>query len=98
MLKNTSIFVLTLFIFMGSAYSYEIEKEGKYWYVYSGDDIVGSYAYRDLYGAYQANCGSPMESVYDNIYIHKRGQTYFMDTVSTKREAKNLVINNCVKR
>ncbi len=90
-MKNV-LLILTFSIVTLSAY--DVEKEGNWWYVYNGNDVVG--AYTDYYGnGYKIICGNPNKSVYDNKYINR---TYIMYNVTTKREAKNTIISNCVKR
>ena len=78
-----------------SLFAYDVEKDGKYWFVYSENDIVG--VYREWYDEYRAFCGNPNLSVYDNKYVDKRG-LYIMDPFKTKREAQNAIIQYCEKR
>ncbi len=79
-----------------SLFAYDVEKDGKYWFVYSGNDIVG--AYREWSDEYRANCGNPNLSIYDKKYVDKRYPSYVMDTFKTKREAQNAIIQYCEKR
>lgn len=79
-----------------SLFAYDVEKDGKYWFVYSENDIVG--VYREWYDEYRAFCGNPNLSVYDNKYVDKRGLIYVIETFKTKREAQNAIIQYCEKR
>ncbi|MGJ0336105.1 hypothetical protein [Aliarcobacter cryaerophilus] len=89
--------LLILTFSLVNSFAYDVDKEGKWWYIYNGNDVVG--AYTDYYGnGYKMSCGDPNKSVYDNKYINKLGQTYIMDNVTTERVAKNTIISNCVKR
>jgi len=92
-MKNV-LLILTFSIV--TLFAYDVEKDGKYWFVYSGNDIVG--AYTEWYDEYRANCGNPNLSVYDNKYVDKRSIIYVMDTFKTKREAQNAIIQYCKKR
>ena len=82
-----------LLIMAISLNAYEVEKEGKWWYVYKGNDLVG--AYSKWFDKYTVCCGSPKKPIAENKYISLKTNVMYRET---KREAENAIINNCYKR
>ena len=91
-MKNV-LLILTFSIVTLSAY--DVEKEGNWWYVYNGNDIVG--AYSESGSKYTVGCGDPKVSSYQTKYIDSSGY-YMFQMYKTKREAQNAITQYCKKR
>jgi len=80
-----------------SVFAYDVEKEGDWWYIYDGNDIVGAYSKVSYSGKYMVGCDSPKLGQSQKRY--RETDSYPMNkTYSTKREAKNTIIRYCKKR
>jgi len=78
--------------------AYSIEKEGNWWYIYNGNDIVGSYTNIDTWdGRYSVCCDSPELSQYDKKY-RDSSNYYLVKHYETKRKAQNVILKYCKKR
>ena len=78
--------------------AYNVEKEGNWWYIYNGNDIVGAYS-KSWNGKYSVGCDSPKIS--QNKKKYKELDSCYMPmlkTYSSQREAKNTIIRCCKKR
>jgi len=97
MMKNIikkGIVSLSLFSTLGA---YSIEKEGSWWYIYDGSDIVGAYSKVSWSSKYSVGCDSPKlaqgEKIYREIDSYPMSKYY-----STKTEAQSIIIKYCKKR
>jgi len=79
-----------------SVFAYDVEKEGDFYLVYDGNDIVGSY-YKSVMGEYSVGCDSPKLMQHQKRY--RETDSYPMNkTYSTKREAESTITKYCKKR
>lgn len=79
-----------------SLFAYDVEREGDWWYIYDGNDIVGAYS-KGSWGDYYVGCDSPKLSQSQKKYIDSSNY-YLNKTYSSKREAKNAIIKYCKRR
>lgn len=92
--------ILLIFIFsVVSLFSYNVEKNGDRYYIYEQSKLIGTYT-KSWNGKYRSSCGSPKVPTDETKYkpksscYNKIGKAKF----TTKIEAKNAVINCCVRR
>lgn len=80
-----------------SLFAYDVEKEGNWWYVYNGNDIVGAYSYSNGLGKYSISCDSPKLSQSEKRYVDSSNY-YSNKFYSSKREAESTITKYCKKR
>lgn len=88
--------VLALSFSIISLLAYDVEKEGDRWYVYDGNNLVGTYTYMSYLAKYSMGCGDPSKGFYETKYADSRGT--YTEYYKTKRDAKNAVIQYCKRR
>ena len=93
MIRNI-FFVVLLQIIVGSSYAYEVEQEGDRWYVYRGNELIGTYSHMSWpTSQYSYGCGDPSKGFYETKYADVRGT--YTEFYKTKRAAKNAIIKFC---
>lgn len=94
--KNLKRLFLAYIFLTNGAFAYDVEKEGKRWYVYNGSELIGTYSYFDAIEKYSIGCGDPKVGFYETKYANIKGT--YTEYYSTQRDARDAVIVNCRKR
>jgi len=89
--------LLVLTFSIVSLFAYDVEKEGNWWYIYNGNDIVGAYSKVSFNGKYSVGCDSPKLDQNEKRYRERGGNANYQMTkyYPTQREAKNTIIKYC---
>ncbi len=91
------LIILILALSPINSFSYEIEKEGDWFYMYNGNDLVGAYSKHKYGDSYTAGCGDPKKSSSENKYFDGSGY-YMYQSFKTTRESQNAISKYCNKK
>lgn len=96
MINNILKIILVSLIASVSLNAYDVEKNGRWYYVYNSSELVGAYTIVSFNNKYMVGCDSPKKP--QNKKRYRETNTYAMSNFYTsKREAENTIMRYCKK-